>query len=75
MVSNTLCNFVELMPRKTLEKSYTLYTFFYEINKNISYRMGIETKYLEELEDRNKERESRPTQRPTQRCIPARQEV
>ena len=36
--------------------------------------MGIETEYLEELEDRDKEMESsttqRPTQRPTQRCTP-----
>ena len=33
--------------------------------------MEIETEYLEELEARNKVMESRPTQRPTQRCIPA----
>ena len=31
--------------------------------------MGIETEYLEELKDRNKERESRPTQRPTQKRV------
>ena len=32
--------------------------------------MGIETENLEEPEARNKVMESKPTQRPTQRCTP-----